>query len=188
MLPLKWNGFLNLKRNGCFCPWCCRTQSFGSLEFAGHEREYFISAPPAGTPPTGLIVALTPGDSTIAMYFCRKTLGEVSAKTGAMVVCPGAMTYNNSGRGTFWSRLSRACLKRELEKKKLTVLFAGHPGGPNPCWLSFAHNGYCMGGKPESSEDVDFLAVRKTQLFLRLFSNALTSKHDLFAKTGSGHT
>ena len=67
------------------------------------------------------------------MYFCTKELGEVSAKTGAVVVCPAARIYNSSG--------------------------PGHPGKPTPCWLSFANNGYCMGGKPESSEDVDFLAA-----------------------------
>ena len=67
------------------------------------------------------------------MYFCTKELGEVSEKTGAIVVCPAARIYNSSG--------------------------PGHPGKPTPCWLSFANNGYCMGGKPESSEDVDFLAA-----------------------------
>jgi hypothetical protein len=41
------------------------------MAFAGHEREYYVSAPPGDAPPTGLIVALTPGDITGAMWFCR---------------------------------------------------------------------------------------------------------------------
>ena len=35
----------------------------------------------------------------------------------------------------------------------------GHPGDLEPCWLSFQSYGYCIGGKPESSQDVDFLAA-----------------------------
>eukprot|EP01051_Picozoa_sp_SAG22_P017196 SAG22_NODE_2595_length_2404_cov_1.916269_1_plen_204_part_00 len=121
--------------------------SFGSMQFAGHEREWYVSAPPwpalaggnAGAPAlTGLIVALTPGNITEAMWFCQKDLAAVAAKTGALVICPAARTYNNSG--------------------------PGHPGGPSPCWLSFAQNGYCMGGEPESSEDADFLAALIGQL------------------------
>ena len=51
-------------------PWLT-AQDFGSMAFAGHEREYYVSAPPGDAPPTGLIVALTPGDITGAMWFCR---------------------------------------------------------------------------------------------------------------------
>ena len=78
-------------------------------------------------------MALTPDTIDGAISFCKKELGDVARRTGAILICPAARIFNNSG--------------------------PGHPGGPNPCWLSFAHNGYCMGGKPESSEDVDFLAA-----------------------------
>ena len=98
---------------------------------AGFARQYFVTMPSAA--PTGLIVALTPGDIEGAMWFCKKELAEVSDKTGAMVVCPAARIFNSSG--------------------------PGHPGQPTPCWRSFANYGYCMGGQPEDSQDVDFLAA-----------------------------
>jgi len=110
---------------------CGNAQIIGNLTWAGHVRQYYIVVPPS--PPTGLIVALTPADIDGASWFCKKELGKVSPQTGAMVVCPAARIFNSSG--------------------------PGHPGGPNPCWKSFQNYGYCMGGAPEDSEDVDFLAA-----------------------------
>ena len=108
-------------------------QEIRNMSFAGHERQYYVTMPPNPSQPTGLIVALTPDDIDGAARFCEKELGDVASRTGAIVICPAAMIFNSSG--------------------------PGHPGGPNPCWLSFANYGYCLGGNPESSEDVDFLAA-----------------------------
>jgi poly(3-hydroxybutyrate) depolymerase len=108
-------------------------QETHNMTFMGHERQYYVSLPPNPSAATGLIVALTPDSIFGAMWFCRKELGGVARQTGAIVICPAALSFNSSG--------------------------PGHPGTLTPCWLSFAHNGYCMGGKPESSMDVEFLAA-----------------------------
>jgi len=101
------------------------------MTFAGHTRQYYVTVPPS--PPTGLIIALSPSDIVYTSQFCTREIGQVAAQTGAMVVCPAARVFNSSG--------------------------PGHPGGMAACWESFPHYGYCMGGAPESDEDMDFLVA-----------------------------
>lgn len=111
-------------------------QQLGQIQtmvWAGHKRLFYVMPPPDGSLPTALIVALAPANITDAMKFCLMELGDVAARTGALVVCPAAMSFNSSG--------------------------PGHPGQPTPCWRSFPEYGYCLGGKAEDSEDMDFLAA-----------------------------
>jgi len=67
----------------------------GNLTWAGKERQYISLVP--DHPPSGLIVVLSPVTSKSLPYSCD--LGNVSAETGAIVVCPAALAHDDTKGG-----------------------------------------------------------------------------------------
>ena len=105
-----------------------------NLTWNGKVRKYAMHVP--NTPPTGLIVALAPVSAKLLDMWCQGGgVGNVTATTKAIVVCPAAQ-----------------------------VLGPNKGNGSGPCWKAFQNYGYCQnapggGMVPEDSEDVDFIAA-----------------------------
>jgi poly(3-hydroxybutyrate) depolymerase len=87
-------------------------QTSSNMTWAGKERQY-MSLVPEHQPPTGLIVVLDPVLVTSLSFTCPP-LSEVARKTGAVVVCPAALSHIGTKGGT-----------------------------PGECWKAWAHYGTC---------------------------------------------
>lgn len=72
-----------------------------NMTWAGKERQYMMLKPDHA--PTGLIVILDPVPGSSLQYSCP-AYENITAETGALVVCPAALQHNNTkgGTGTCW--------------------------------------------------------------------------------------
>jgi poly(3-hydroxybutyrate) depolymerase len=103
------------------------------MTFEGKKRTWVMYVP-SGTP-TGLVVSVHPVlDADVGGICAWIGMEEVMKQTGALVVCPAA--------------LSRAGVKG---------------GGEGACWKAWGHYGSCE-APDEDSEDVDFLAAMIQQI------------------------
>jgi poly(3-hydroxybutyrate) depolymerase len=103
------------------------SRSTSNLTWAGKERIY-MSLVPVNQPATGLIVAVDPVTFDSLDLTCPQ-LAQVAQQTGAVVVCPAALSRKDTKGGTLGA-----------------------------CWKAWGNYGTC-GGVSEDSEDVDFLAA-----------------------------
>eukprot|EP01050_Picozoa_sp_SAG11_P023600 SAG11_NODE_4786_length_1766_cov_2.323935_2_plen_434_part_00 len=103
------------------------SQTSSNMTWAGKQRQY-MSLVPVEERPTGLIVVLDPVLANSLTLTCPQ-LTKVALKTGAVVVCPAALSH----------------------------LGTKPPQTPGACWKAWDNFGTC--GATEDSEDVDFLAA-----------------------------
>lgn len=108
--------------------------SVATLDVSGKTRTYAVRAPAGDA--TSLVVVLLPGQG--ASGLASSCASSLTTAPGAVVACPAAEL---------------------LEAGNVTNAVKGSGGGAAACWRAFANYGYCLGGAPEGSEDVDFVAA-----------------------------